>query len=374
MHRTLARTTIGYCLLLLALAAPSAAQVRLKDIARVDTGGDLPLVGYGLVVGLDGSGDTRAVSFTSQSVVNMLTRMGLNVQDSRLRVKNTAAVMVSAKLAPHQRPGTTFDVTVSSLGDARSLEGGVLLATPLATPDGAVYATAQGPVSVGGFSARSHSSRVGQNYVLAGRVPGGAIVEAGWNPPSGADSTVVIVLQDPDFTTAQRVAAAVNAALPTARARAIDAGNILLQPADPGGNPDSRAARVDLLARIESLLIEPDTAARVVVNERTGTIVAGEHVTLAAVAIAHGNLSVRIDQQPVIVQPAPMAQGETVSTELTTVQATAEPASIVALPAAASVGALAQALNALGVAPRDLIAILQALKEAGALRAELRII
>lgn len=357
-----------------AAATPVAAQVRLKDIARVDTGGELQLVGYGLVVGLDGTGDTRGASFTSQSVANMLTRMGINVQDGRLRVKNTAAVMVSAKLGPYQRPGSSFDVTVSSLGDARSLEGGVLLSTPLATPEGAIYATAQGSVSVGGFSVRSHNSRVSQNYVLAGRVPGGGSVEMAWTPPPSADSTLTVVLQDPDFTTAQRVATAINTALPAARAQAIDAGTILLQPAAPSATMDSRAARVDLLARIESLMIEPDTAARVVVNERTGTIVAGEHVTLAGVAIAHGNLSVRIDQQPVISQPRELARGETVVTEKTDLSAGAEPANIVAVPPAANVGDLAHALNALGVTPRDMIAILQALKEAGALRAELRIL
>jgi flagellar P-ring protein FlgI len=355
-------------------AAPAHAQVRLKDIARVDGGGELQLVGYGLVVGLDGTGDSRAASFTSQTVANMLTRMGISVQDARLRVKNTAAVMVSAKLAPNQRPGTTFDVTVSSLGDARSLEGGVLLSTPLATPEGLIYATAQGPVSVGGFSVRSNNSRVSQNYVLAGRVPGGGSVETTWAPPPGADSTLTVILQDPDYTTAQRVAVAINAALPAARAQAIDAGTIVLQPSVPEGAPNSRAARVDLLARIESLLIEPDTAARVVVNERTGTIVAGEHVTLAGVAIAHGNLSVRIDQQPVISQPNEMAMGRTVVTEKTDVNAGADPGTIVPVPAAANVGDLAHALNALGVAPRDMIAILQALKEAGALRAELRIL
>jgi len=352
-------------------AAPELkAAVRLKDIAQIDVGGDLQLVGYGLVVGLDGCGDTKSSIFTMQSLANMLQRMGVTVPEDRIRARNTAAVMVVAKLNPFHRKGAGLDVTVSSMGDAKSLEGGTLLHTPLATPDGAVYASAQGPVSVGGFSVRGGGKdRLSQNYVLAGRVPGGGIVEREWVSDSDAEA-VTILLFDPDFTTAKRVLTAIGQELGEGRAQALDAATVVIRP--PEGQP--LEDRVTLLAKIESLEIEPDMAARVVVNEKTGTIIAGEHVTVAGVAIAHGNLSVEITSRPVISQPAPLSAGETVATEDTNIRVGSEGTGLIPMEESANVGDLARALNALGVGPRDMIAIFQALKEAGALRAELRII
>jgi len=353
-------------------AAPVGA-VRLKDIARVDAGTELQLVGYGIVVGLDGTGDSRSSTFTMQSVRNMLARLGITVPEGSVRVKNAAAVMVVARMYPYQRRGSRFDVSVSSLGDAKSLEGGTLLYTPLATPEGLVYANAQGALSVGGFSARGGESKVAQNYVLVGRVPGGAVVETEWAPPGVADN-LMILLDDPDFTTARRVAEAINRELKTAGARPVDAGTVIMPPPPARDRIDPRTARVELLSRIESVSVEPDVAARLVVNERTGTIVAGEHVTIAAVAVAHGNLSVKIESRPAVSQAEPFAHGKTVVTNETQVDAEAEAGGLFPIEESASVGDLARALNALGVTPRDMIAIFQALKEAGALHAELRVL
>jgi flagellar P-ring protein precursor FlgI len=353
--------------------APVQGAVRLKDIARVDAGAELQLVGYGIVVGLDGTGDSRSSTFTMQSVRNMLARLGVTVPEGSVRVKNAAAVMVIARMYPYQRRGSRFDVSVSSLGDAKSLEGGTLLYTPLATPEGFVYANAQGALSVGGFSARGGESKVAQNYVLVGRVPGGAVVETEWAPPGVADN-LTILLDDPDFTTARRVAEAINRELKSAGARPVDAGTVIMPPPVASDRMDPRTARVELLSRIESVAVEPDVAARLVVNERTGTIVAGEHVTIAAVAVAHGNLSVKIESKPVVSQAKPFARGETVVTNDTQIEAEAEAGGLFPLEESASVGDLARALNALGVTPRDMIAIFQALKEAGALHAELRVL
>ena len=353
------------------LAAPATAGVRLKDMARIDPAAEQQLVGYGIVVGLDGSGDSRSSTFTMQSVGNMLTRLGVTVPEGQVRVKNVAAVMVVARMLPYQRLGTRFDVSVSSLGDAKSLEGGTLLYTPLATPEGLVYANAQGPVSVGGFSARGGDSKVAQNYVLVGRVPGGGAIESEWKPPRVGDG-INVVLDEPDFTTAMRVASAINRELGGKTARAIDAGTIIVPTAAAeDSSMDGRAARVTLLARIESLDVEPDIAARLVVNERTGTIVAGEHVSIASVAVAHGNLSVRIDSKPVVSQPQPWARGETVVVRENNVEANEDGGGLYPLQESANVGDLARALNALGVTPRDLIAIIQEMRQQGAIIAKI---
>lgn len=353
----------------LAASVGDASAARLKDIARIDTGGEGQLIGYGLVVGLDGSGDSKSSVFTMQSIANMLTRLGVTVPENKVRAKNAAAVMVVAKIGQFHRKGAVMDVTVSSIGDASSLEGGTLLNTPLATPDGTVFVTAQGPVSVGGFSVEgSGSDESSQNYVLVGRVPGGGIVEREWKFRRG-DDAVTVLIADPDYTTATRVAEAINGELGAGTAKALDASLVTFEP--PADYADDRVA---LLSRIEMLEVAPDATARVVVNEKTGTIVAGEHVTLAAVAIAHGNLSVQIRGRPVISQPEAFSQGETVTTEDTRIEVETEGTRLVALEESANVGDLARALNALGVTPRDMIAIFQALKEAGALRAELRII
>ncbi|MBN1826842.1 MAG: flagellar basal body P-ring protein FlgI [Candidatus Eisenbacteria bacterium] len=360
------------CALLAALFVAGAAHgsVRLKDMARIDVGGDLQLIGYGLVVGLDGTGDSKSSIFTMQSIANMLTRLGVTVPESKIRSRNAASVMVVTKLNRFHRKGSTVDVTLSSIGDASSLEGGTLLHTPIATPDGFVYASAQGPVSVGGFSVKgSGSDKVGQNYVLVGRVPGGAIVEREWEPDVDEEQ-ITILLYDPDFTTAKRVAEAINGEMGGERATALDAATVVIDPTDE----ETVEERVALLSRIELVEVQPDAAARIVVNERTGTIVAGQHVTISAVAIAHGNLSVEIRGRPFVSQPTSFSQGETVLFEDSQVTVGEENSALTPLEEAANVGDLARALNALGVSPRDMIAIFQALKEAGALRAELRII
>jgi flagellar P-ring protein precursor FlgI len=290
------------------------------------------------------------------------------VPEDGIRARNTAAVMVVARLSRHHRKGSPLDVTVSSIGDAKSLHGGTLLHTPLATADGSVYAVAQGPVSVGGFSFHGGGSdRLSQNYVLAGRVPGGGIVERELEA-SGTEETITIVLHDPDFTTAERVTTAINGALGEGRAQAVDAGTVTVTP------PEGDESRVALLSQVEALEIEPDMAARVVMNEKTGTIVAGANVTLSACAIAHGNLSVEIRGTPYVSQPEAFSRGETAVVEDTNVTVESENTGLVPIEEVASVGDLAQALNALGVSPRDMIAVFQALKEAGALRAELRIL
>ena len=356
------------------LPAPGHA-ARLKDIARIDVAGDLQLVGYGLVIGLGGTGDSQVSEITRQSMGNVLEHMGINVDDRKLRLRNAASVMVVARIGRYHRRGATIDVSVSSLGDAKSLEGGTLMMTALATPDGVVHVTAQGPVSVGGFSVRgAASNRSQQNYVLSGRVPGGGIIERELQGP--APSHITIQLNSPDYTTAQRVANAINQRAGETTAHAVDAATVTIDADKITGDSSNPAAdRVAVLYNIESIEVEVDAPARVVVNERTGTLVAGENVGISAVAIAHGNLSVEVRSNQVISQPAAFSEvGETRTVEATDIGVYPGDGGLHAVPATASVGDLARALNALGVTPRDLIAIFQALKEAGALYAELRVI
>lgn len=367
----LRRMTISAAILLvLSIPSVSPGSVRLKDIAHIDVGGELQVLGYGLVVGLDGTGDSKSSLFTMQAMANMLNRLGVTVPQSKMKSKNAAAIMAVATINKFHRKGATLDVTISSIGDASSLEGGTLLITPLATPDGAVYATAQGAVSVGGFSVGGGGGdEISQNYVLVGRVPGGGIIEREWEGEK-EKPTITILLQDPDYTTAKRVQNAINREMGEERASAVNAATIMISPSDA----DTMTNRVSLLARIESIEVEPDGAARIVVNERTGTIVAGENVTISSVAIAHGNLSVQIRGDNVVSQPGPFSEGETVEYRNSDVSVTTENTGLVAFGESTNIGDLARALNALGVTPRDMIAIFQALRQAGALRAELRII
>ena len=348
----------------------ASAQVRVKDIARIQGLQDTPLIGYGLVIGLDGTGDRRGSVFTVQSVGNMLMRFGITVPQDKVRLRNAAAVMVTGEIPPFVSKGERIDVVVSSLGDARSLERGTLLLTPLLGKDGTVYAYAQGSVSIGGFNIEAQGGeRVRRNYTLVGRVPNGAIVEQ--EPPSsfGADGRLAILLGGPDFTSAVRLAEAVNGAFEGPIAFAKDAGTVLIEvPSD--WKATDRLAK--FIASVEVLEIEPDGVARVVINERTGTIVVGEHVRLSAAAVSHENLTIQIQATPVISQPLPFSRGETVVVPETEVTVTEnERAKMSVIPSTANVGDLAKALNALQVTPRDIIAIFQALKEAGALQAEL---
>jgi len=353
-----------------ALGAP-----RIKDISRVGTDGEMRLIGYGLVVGLDGTGDSKGTEFTVQSVTNMLTRMGITVPQNKVKTKNVAAVIVSAEMPLTARAGTRIDVTVSSLGDAKSLEGGTLLLSPLKGTDGTIYASAQGPVSVGGFKAAgAGGDQVSKNYTLVGRIPSGATVESETGTGGIVNDYVDIMLFHPDYTTASRISDAITSAFQGIDATALDAAMVrvtLPEDVRAGGSI------VDFIARVETTQVHPDVAAIVVINEKTGTIVAGENVTIGAVAIAHGGLSIEIRSWPVISQPSPFSAkgtGKTVVTEDSKVQAQMEQSRLVAFEESPSVAEVARALNALGVSPRDIIAIFQALKEAGALRAQIKII
>jgi flagellar P-ring protein precursor FlgI len=359
-------------LLVPALVCSAWGKPRIKDIGKVGLRGEVQLVGYGLVVGLDGTGDSKGTEFTVQSVVNMLERMGVSVPANKVRIKNVAAVMLSAHLPTTARVGARLDVTVSSLGDAKSLEGGTLLMSPLRDRHGEVYAYAQGAVSVGGFKAGgAGGDQISQNYTLVGRIPGGATVET--EPTGGAwiYDHVDIALFNPDYTTASRISEAVSRELDGVRAEPVDPGLVRVSVPD---SIISSGAVVDFIARLEGARVQPDAAAVVVINEKTGTIVAGENVTIGAVAIAHGSLSIQISSRPIIAQPAPFGQGETVVVPDTHVEVDNPESRVVTMEESADVADVARALNTLGVNPRDIIAIFQALSEAGALRAEVRII
>ncbi|MBI5070226.1 MAG: flagellar basal body P-ring protein FlgI [Deltaproteobacteria bacterium] len=367
---------LGAALLLLAL--PARGAVRIKELADVQGVRDNELFGYGLVVGLAGTGDSERVFFTQQSVAGMLGRLGVRVEPRDVRARNVAAVMVTARLPGFARPGAHLDVTVASLGNARSISGGLLLVTPLTAADGQVYAVAQGPVQAGGYAAGASGSSVSKNTPTTGRVPGGGTVERGVVPR--LEGPLLLALRRPDFTTATRVAASVNAALGDGAARAIDPAAIEITP--PADQPDV----VALLARVEALEVEADGRARVVISERTGTVVAGERVRIRPVAVAHGGLQVAIASTPLVSQPSPFSTGRpgqagaaaggarTVVERSAVPTATEESRQAVALPATASVEDLARALNALGATARDLVSILQAMKAAGALDAELEVI
>ncbi len=368
------RQTLVICGLLLSLlgsTTPTHAQDRLKDIATVQGVRGNQLVGYGLVVGLDGTGDGTGALFTPQSVASMLQRFGITVPPSTLKIKNVAAVMVTANLPAFVKNGSTIDVTVSSLGDAKSLQGGTLLQTPLQAANNQVYAVAQGAVSVGGFSVGGGGGgSVTQNHVTAGRIPAGALVEQ--DVPTtfaGASSnSLQITLNDPDFTTAARVARAINHQLPDGAtgARALDAATVQVDFA-PGTEP------VNLIAALEGTTVDSDDTARVVINERTGTVVMGSNIVVSACAVAHGNLTVQITNAPLISQPAPFSGGKTVVAPRKIIAVQEGSERLIPVPDSTTLDKVVKSLNALGVTPRDLIAILQAMKEAGALHAEIEV-
>jgi flagellar P-ring protein precursor FlgI len=356
-------------LLLLTLASlpASAAQVRIKELADVQGARENELFGYGLVVGLAGTGDNERVLFTSQSIAGMLGRLGIRIDPKDIHSHNVAAAMVTARLPAFARPGTRIDVSVGSLGDARSLAGGVLLITPLTGPDGKVYAVAQGSVQVGGFGAGAGST-VSKNTPTSGRVPGGATIEKSVAPELGP-GPLLLGLRRPDFTNAARIATAVNGAIGAGNARAVDSATVEVKIPD-----SSKEDAVGFLAKLEVLEIDADQRARVVVSERTGTVVAGERVRIRAVAVAQGGLQISIAVQPQVSQPSAFGQGQTMLANTERVQAKEEARGAVALPATSSVADLAKALNTLGATPRDLIAILEAMKAAGALDAELEVL
>lgn len=344
---------------------------RIKDIGYIKGGLGYQVVGYGLVVGLNGTGDTRRVSFTIQSTVSMLKRFGITVTDENLRIRNVAAVMVTAMIPPFAKEGSSVDVIVSSIGDATSLHGGSLLMTPLVGSDGVVYAVAQGPVSVGGFDVRTaFGTEYRRNITTTGRVPNGAIVKKAIpiNFVNNVNDEIKIVLRQPDFTTAKRVADAINSAFNLNIAFAIDASEINVKIPNEF---KTEGRTVDFISRVESIEVQPDVIARVVINERTGTIVVGENVTISPVAISHGAIHIEIQAVPIISQPAPFSRGQTVVTQLTTINVYQDTTVVTAIEGVATVRDIARALNTLKVLPRDIIAIFQALKESGALKAEL---
>lgn len=348
------------------------AGVRVKDMAAVSGVREESLIGYGLVVGLDRTGDSRGALFTVQSVTNMLARFGIMVPPEKVRLKNVAAVIVTARVPAFVRKGSRVDVVVSSMGDAKSLEGGTLLLTPLTRGDGDVVAYAQGPVSIGGFNVEGEGGeRIRKNYTLVGRVPGGAVMEQDKGFEVVRGDTVTLTLRRPDFTSAARLAKAVDERFGEHIAVPVDAGTVLVALPEAYRDPEQWVAFV---AEVEGVEVTPDGVARVVINERTGTIVVGENVALSTVAVSHGNLTIRIRSTPVISQPAPFSQGQTVVTPQTEASVEEGGQQVILMEATSNVGDLARALNALGVSPRDMIAIFQALKQAGALQGELVII
>jgi flagellar P-ring protein precursor FlgI len=367
----LAALLLAAAALALPVTPAAAAPVRIKELVDVQGVRENALFGYGLVVGLAGTGDTEQVFFTSQSISGMLGRLGIRIDPRDVRVRNVAAVMVTARLPSYGRQGTRLDVNVSSMGNARSLAGGVLLITPLTGPDGVVYALAQGPVQAGGFQASGAGSRVQKNAPTSGLVPGGGVVER-VVAPDLEKAPVLLGLRRPDFTTALRISDAINKALGAEIARPLDPAAVEVKP------PEAFKGKVvGLLAQVEALEVDPDQRARIVISERTGTIVAGSGVRIRAVAVAHGGLSISVAQTPFVSQPGPFTTApgaRTVVGRTADVNATEAQKGMVALPATTSVEELAKAFNLLGVSPRDLIAVLQAMKAAGAIDADLEVL
>ncbi|RKX26767.1 MAG: hypothetical protein DRP45_02665 [Candidatus Zixiibacteriota bacterium] len=352
-------------------ASVEAAKVRVKDVCSFQSKQEVDLLGYGLVIGLDGTGDGGGTQFTVRSLANMMERMGLTVDAQKLKVKNIAAVMVTAKLSSQQAEGSNFDATLSSIGDASSLQGGTLLLTPLSDPDGVVRGTAQGPVSIGGFNVQvDDGNKIVNNYTLVGRIPGGCKVTNPVEGKAGSDKEFYLSLINPDYTTSHRIAERINIKYGTV-AYSINGGTVKVIVPDSVMYPTLRS---QFMSDIGHLMIVPDNVARVVVNEKTGTIVTGQHVTIEPVAIAHGTITVNIQSRPIISQPEPFSGGETIVTQESMISVNPEQARVVKLKRSANLSDITNALNKIGATPRDIIAILQALKQAGALRAELVIL
>jgi flagellar P-ring protein precursor FlgI len=360
-------------LLALAVAAPAAEETvhkaLIRDVAGVEGIRENPVLGYGMVVGLRGTGDRQQTIFTTQTLTNILQRMGLQVPPSSIKVNNVAAVFVTATLPAFATPGTQIDVTVSSVGDARSLEGGLLLLTPLYGADSKIYAAAQGPVIVGGYSVGGAANAKQVNHPTVGRIPAGGIVERDTSVDLHSLPRLSLELANPSFSTAEEVAGAINREFGKSVARAVDSRRVDLETA-AAGNGDLPA----LLARIENLPVEVHRRAAVVVNERTGTVVMGKDVRLGAVSILHGSFSIEIATEFAVSQPAPLSRGQTAVVPETAVHAQEAPARRVELAEGARVEELVSGLQAIGATARDVIAILQAIKKAGALEADLEVI
>ena len=339
----------------------------IRDLATIEGVRENPLIGYGMVVGLAGTGDRRQTMFSTQTLGNILLKMGVTIPAASVTVKNVAAVFVTASLPPFSRPGTQIDVTVSSIGDATSLEGGTLLLAPLYAADGQVYAEAQGPVTLGGYSAGRAGNAKQVNHPTAGRVPNGGLVERDTSLDLRKLSTIALLAREPDFRTTRDMAAAINREVGGSVATAIDGRRVEISNLPPGGIPE-------LLARLLGLKVEIHPHAKVVVSERTGTIVMGSDVRLTAVSILHGDLTVEISTEYQVSQPAPFSQGKTAVVPQTQVEATGGKVKHIELREGASVQQLVEGLQAIGATARDVVAILQAIKAAGALQADLEVI
>jgi len=366
----LAGILIGVLVAGVAIPAAHAAS-RIKDIADFEGVRDNLLVGYGLVVGLNGTGDDMDDDpFTRESLIGMLERLGINTRDADLDPDNTAAVMVTGTLPPFARQGSRMDVTISALGTAKNLLGGTLLVTPLVGADGEVYAVGQGQVQVGGFVAQGAAETITKGVPTSGRIPNGAIVEKEVPFEMASMESVKINLRNPDFTTARRIANAINTYLGSQVANSMDPATVMVRV--PRGRT---GGVVDLLTDIEQLRVEPDQLARVIIDEQTGTVVIGDNVRINTVAIAQGNLTIRVTETPQVSQPAPFSnQGQTVVVPRTEIQVDeGEENQLTVVDGGVTLQQLVDALNALGVGPRDLISILQAVKAAGALQAEIEV-
>ena len=360
---------IAVCLSLSLWLARDAYAARVKDLTSIAGVRDNQLIGYGLVVGLNGTGDGNNTGFSSQTVSTMLRTMGLTIDAAKIRARNAAVVMVTATLPPFARTGGHVDVLVSSMGDAKSLQGGTLLLTPLRAPNGQIYAVAQGPVSIGGFAVSGKSgSRVQQNHPTVGQIANGALIEGEVGLQFNGREHIRMLLNNPDFTTSARLADTINMQLGAGVARAVDSGTIEVQVLE-----SYRANVAAFVATLENMEVTPDQVAKVVLDERTGTVVIGENVRIATVAIAHGNLSIEIREEPQVSQPAPLSQGRTVVTPKSEVKVKEDKSQVVLLSQAVTIRDLVRALNSIGVSPRDLVAIFQAIKAAGALQAKLEI-
>lgn len=344
-----------------------AGETRLKDVASMAGTSSTPLMGYGLVIGLNKTGDKRQTIFSAQTLANMLQRFGVAVPADQIRIENIAAVLVTAELPAYARPGTRIDVTASSIGDAKSLQGGTLLATPLRGGNGEIFALAQGSLTLGGFGGGTGGNSVQVNHLTVGRVPSGALVQIGAGTQIGPAEAVTLSLREPDFVTASRVAQVINDSFGGGTAKATDPGNVTLRV--PG---EFRSAIAEFMARVDVLPIETDAEARVVINERTGTVVVGGQVRIGPAAVAHGNLSVRISTRVDVSQPPPLARtGETRVIANEQVEVEEGTQQLVELEQGTTLESVVRALNTLGATPRDIIAIMQALSAAGALKAKI---
>lgn len=369
------QASVGMALLLATLAAhavlaeDTVRKALIRDITSVEGVRENPVLGYGIVVGLKGTGDKQQTLFTTQTLANVLQRMGVQVPPGSIQIHNVAAVFVTATLPAFASPGTQLDVTVSSAGDAKSLEGGVLLLTPLYAADGKVYGAAQGPLTLGGYSAGGSGNSKQLNHPTVGRIPNGGLVERDSSLDLRKLEKVSLLLSDANFSTAEEVASAINREFGKSVARAADSRRVDIDAAASGA-----ADLPALLARVENLPVEVRRRARVVVNERTGTVVLGKDVRLGAVSILHGNLSIEVATEFSVSQPNPLAQGETKVVAQPSVAAEEAPARTIALTEGASVEQLVTGLLRIGATARDVIAILQAIKAAGALEADLEVI